>query len=146
MTLLDVPTCSNQIEGIRQFGVGMHDLRVYLKSNNKTPIATSATFPLYSGVPQGSVLGPIFFSVYTSPIASITSTHGVRQQQYADVTQLYISFSPSSLNTSLTSLQTCFSSALRNAYPTSALHPIIIFVVSVAYGFTSTLTHVRQQH
>ena len=45
------------------------------------------------GVPQGSVLGPILFNIYTSPIASIAESHNTRQQQYADDTQLYIALS-----------------------------------------------------
>jgi len=48
-----------------------------------------------------------YFSLYTSPIASIASSFGVKQQQYADDTQLYIHISPSSQTASLDQLKTC---------------------------------------
>jgi len=47
----------------------------------------------HTGVPQGSVLGPVLFSCYTSPISFIANTFGVGMQQYADDTQLYVSLS-----------------------------------------------------
>jgi len=56
-------------------------------------------------------LGPILFTIYVSPIASIVSSHSVNQQQYADDTQLFLFISPASLSSSsLCSFQRCVSS------------------------------------
>ncbi len=46
------------------------------------------------GVPQGSVLGPIVFILYTGPIEDIARRHGLQAHFYADDSQLYVAFSP----------------------------------------------------
>ena len=71
---------------------------------------SSAILPSPCGVPQGSVLGPILFTVYVSPLASIISSHNVNQQQYADDIQLFLFLAPASVSSSLSSLQRCVSS------------------------------------
>jgi len=53
------------------------------------------------GVPQSSVLGPLLFSVYTSPISTIARSHHVSQQQYADDTQLFLTLSPANYSQSI---------------------------------------------
>ena len=42
------------------------------------------------GVPQGSVLGPRIYCMYTKPVSDIIQRHGLSHHAYADDTQLYM--------------------------------------------------------
>ena len=60
------------------------------------------------GVPQGSVLGPILFSLYTNPISSIIHSHSsINYHFYTDDTQLYITLSPANFFHSVPKLKNC---------------------------------------
>lgn len=84
----------------------------YLSERYQSVRAGQASSPCtlcHTGVPQGSVLGPLLFSCYISPISSLASSFGVNSQQYADDTQLYIALTASDLAAELSRLSSCLS-------------------------------------
>ena len=66
--------------------------RSYLENRTQSVSISSVSSPcalLKCGVPQGSVLGPILFTVYTLPIGDIVRSFGLKLHVYADDTQIY---------------------------------------------------------
>ena len=68
----------------------------------------SNLFKLKFGVPQGSVLGPLLFSLYTTPLGQVIRKYTeVKYHFYADATQLFIHLSPDDSLKSFDRLKSC---------------------------------------
>ena len=91
-------------------------------------------------IPQGSVLGPLLFSVYTSPIGEVVSKFGVHFHQFADDMLIYLALSDTSNN--LVTLDQCTNAVkawyLQNDLLLNANKSEVMFV-----GTTKSLESVK---
>ena len=90
--------------GIRS--TALQSFQPYLLDRNQCVVvnnsASSSSLVMF-GVPQGSVLGPVLFVLYTTPLSDIIANHSVNHQLFADDTQLKKSARPNDVQ----NLQSC---------------------------------------
>ena len=77
---------------LRWFGSYLSDRSQRVSLDGKV----SDKFQLTHGVPQGSFLGPLLFTLYLSKLFDIVKGHLPHVHTYADDTQLYLAFKPDS--------------------------------------------------
>ena len=105
----------NKFFGVQ--GVALDWFRSYLTNRRqsvKVNSNLSKSCPLSFGVPQGSVLGPLLFTLFTAPLSSIISQFSnIKHHLYADDTQIYISITPENAASTIPELQSCLSAVQK---------------------------------
>ena len=69
----------------------------------------TAFAPVHSGVPQGSFLGPMLFTMHIKPLSVIFGSHSIIHYSFADDLQLQTSAPPDRISELLHSMQSCVS-------------------------------------
>ena len=59
------------------------------------------------GVPQGSVIGPMLYTMYSAPISKVIEAHRLSSMLYADDTQIYLTFRPQDQQEAIMKLNNC---------------------------------------
>jgi hypothetical protein len=67
----------------------------------------SSTADLVCGVPQGSVLGSVLFTLYTKPLLLLLGKQAVENQSFADDSQLYKSTTPMLIDSAVQTVENC---------------------------------------
>ena len=97
-------------------GLSLNWFTYYLFSSRSQAVSINDSISAFStlscGVPQGSVLDPLLFTLYTTPLGSVISKNSLKYHLYADDIQLYISFTPTNSALCLETLTTTFTDIL----------------------------------
>jgi len=91
-------------------GKALDWIKSYMSSRTQSVIVDdvpSDPIPLAFGVPQGSVAGPLLFTLYSAPLQEIVEAHGIKCVFYADDSQLYLVFNPEDRDSVLRKLEAC---------------------------------------
>ena len=80
---------------------------IYRYQRVKIANCFSAALPISCGVPQGSVLGPLLFILYTTPLNSVIQTHKLDHRLCAGDSHIYFSLVIPDTNCSLNQLRDC---------------------------------------
>ena len=98
-------------------GTVLHWIESYLEGRNQEILVNgtrSRPFSLPYGVPQGSVVGPLMYILYTGPLGRlINSHHGMQHATYADDTQIYLIMSSSDHEGAMLRLSACINDVKR---------------------------------
>ncbi len=101
------------------------------------------------GFSQGSILGPIDYSIYTHPIGKILRNNYISYHIYADHSQLYVTFDPrvSAYEIALLKLQNCI--AQIKIWMLSSKFQLIQtkteFVIASSSNYSSELSDIKLQ-
>ena len=64
-------------------------------------------------MPQGSVFGPILFTIYTTSLGSLFRSHNMNYQLYSDDSQTYVIFKPTEEAAAVQRMETCLASVRK---------------------------------
>ena len=91
----------NELQSIGIEGTALKLFKSYLENRTVRVSANGALsdpLPLKFGIPQGSVLAPTLFSIYTRTLSYLLKSLGVSFHIYADDTQIYFECNPSDID------------------------------------------------
>ena len=93
-------------------GPVLHWFKSYLKGRSQfvnIDSIKSSTSKIEFGVPQGSVLGPILFSLYTQPLSNVIVKNDCKFHKFADDTEVTKSSTPDSYKSTKEDVSKCIS-------------------------------------